>query len=143
MELNWSRWFRCESSFGLLLVPRQPGIFALAEEVGEASRMLAVFEIGEADDVGRSLSRLFSPASPWRARLTDGRCYLRYAIVPDTAHRRAAAATLKNWLHSQMDTAAQLFEQRIPSAEVTVAERAVDRVMKKTELAKAAVPAGF
>jgi hypothetical protein len=48
MEMNWSRWFHCESSFGLLLVPSQPGVFALAEEVVQAvgvqsRRMLAVF----------------------------------------------------------------------------------------------------
>ena len=144
MELNWSRWFRCESSFGLLLVPNKPGIFALAEEVGKTNRMLAVFDISEADDVAHALSRLFAPASPWYERMIEGRCYIRYAIVPDGAQRRAASVTLRNWLHSQMDTAAQIFEQkRVPATEVTVAEQAVDRVMKKTELSKSAVPAGF
>ena len=69
MELNWSRWFRCESSFGLLLVLDQPGIFALAEELVEPAgtqvrRMLAVFEIDEAEDIARALSRLFLPSSP-------------------------------------------------------------------------------
>jgi len=56
MEMNWSRWFHCESSFGLLLVPNQPGIFALAEEIvqpagPQSRRMLAVFEVQEADDL--------------------------------------------------------------------------------------------
>ena len=37
MEMSWSRWFRCESSFELLLVPKQPGVFAIAEEVVEPS----------------------------------------------------------------------------------------------------------
>ena len=65
MEMNWSRWFRCESSFGLLLVPSQPGIFALAEEVAQTvgaqqRRMLAVFEVAEADDLSRAMSRLFA-----------------------------------------------------------------------------------
>jgi hypothetical protein len=144
MELNWSRWFRCESSFGLFLVPNKPGIFALAEEVGKASRMLAVFEISEAGDVAHALSWLFAPASPWYERMVEGRCYIRYAIVPDASQRRAAAVTLKNWLNSQMDAGGQVFEQkRVPATEITVAEQAVDRVMKKTELAKPAVPAGF
>ena len=31
-RLQWSKWSRCESSFGVLLVPSKPGLFALAEE---------------------------------------------------------------------------------------------------------------
>src|SRR5436305_4816121 len=156
MELNWSKWFRCESSFGLLLVPRQAGVFSLAEEVqpsgAHARRMLAVFEINEAEDVCRALNRLFAPASPWHSRLSDSRCYLRYAIVPDVQERKAAASALKTWLSSQVDAAAQIFEKkRVTEAvvqpggpvEATVAEQAVDKVMKKRELARPAVPAGF
>lgn len=148
MELNWSRWFHCESSFELLLVPDQPGIFALAEELAQPSgaqirRMLAVFEIGAADDIARSLGRLFLPSSPWRTRLMESRCYLRYAVVADANERKAAAVMLKNWLMSQMDVAAQIFDQPRtqpavrhdepvrscqPAGEKTVAERAVDKV---------------
>ena len=62
-RLQWSKWFRCESSFSLLLVPGQPGIFALGEEVvapGElpsagGKRMLALFQIAEADDLAVAL----------------------------------------------------------------------------------------
>src|SRR5260370_30760375 len=73
MEMNWSRWFHCESSFGLLLVPSQPGVFALAEEVVQAAgpqsrRMLAVFEVAEAEDLSRAMSRLFAAGSPWRRK---------------------------------------------------------------------------
>jgi hypothetical protein len=32
-RLQWSRWFRCDSTHSLLVVPSKPGIFALAEEV--------------------------------------------------------------------------------------------------------------
>ena len=151
MELNWSRWFRCESSFGLLLVPNQPGVFALAEEVvqpagPQSRRMLAVFEIDETEDLVRALSRLFTAASQWRERLATARCYVRYAAIPDKQERGAAATALKNWLNSQRDTAAQIFEPRPlvdeETAEVkTVAERAVDRVTRGRS-AKA-VPAGF
>jgi hypothetical protein len=147
MELNWSRWFRCESSFGLLLVPDQPGIFALAEEVQPGGpavrRILAVFEIDEAEDIARAMSRLFLPSSPWRTRLLESRCYLRYAVVTDAQERKASALMLKNWLVSQMDAAAQMFDharaqqpfrQDEPMqpyqslGEKTVAERAVDKV---------------
>ncbi len=32
-RLHWSRWFRCESTHSLLVVPSKPGVFALAEEI--------------------------------------------------------------------------------------------------------------
>jgi hypothetical protein len=158
MEMNWSRWFRCESSFGLLLVPSQPGIFALAEEIAQPSgpnsrRMLAVFEVEEADDLSRTMSRLFAAGSPWRDKLAQSRCYIRYAVAPGMADRHAAAAALKNWLHSQREAASQIFEKQVFDQQAfekhpakpelkTIAERAVDRVTQGVRLSKA-VPAGF
>jgi hypothetical protein len=150
MEMNWSRWFRCESSFGLLLVPNQPGIYALAEEIVQPAgpyshRMLAVFEVEEADDLARSLSRLFAPGSPWRQKITEERCYLRYAVAPSVEDRRGAATALKNWLNSQRDTAAEIFEPTSKPAgteAATEAERAVDRVSRAREYEKV-FPAGF
>ena len=149
MEMSWSRWFRCESSFGLLLVPKQPGIFALAEEIttgANGRRMLAVFEVSEADDLALGLSRMFAVGSPWREKLAEGRCFVRYAVAPNTADRRVAAGALKHWLDSRRNAAAQIFEPVMPpvaiAAEIeeikTVAERAVDRVTRARELAKAA-----
>lgn len=104
---QWSRWFRCESSFGLLLVPAQPGIFALAEEVlapddSDATghrRMLAVFDFAAADDLAAALSRLYSAGSPLRDRLAEGSCYLRYTVVPDPAQRQAVCQALQSWLN--------------------------------------------
>jgi len=121
MEMNWSRWFHCESSFSLLLVPSQPGIFALAEEVvqavGEQSRrMLAVFEVAEAEDLSRAMSRLFAAGSPWREKMAEAKVYVRYAIAPSIADRRAAASALKNWLNAQREVASQIFEQKPPMA---------------------------
>jgi hypothetical protein len=148
MEMNWSRWFRCESSFALLLVPNQPGVFALAEEVIEPAgsnsrRMLAVFEVDETEDLALSLSRLFAVGSRWREKLSEGRCYARYAVAPSLADRRAAAEALRQWLESQRDLATQIFAGQVvahkPDATVneddertvkTVAERAVDRVAR-------------
>jgi hypothetical protein len=119
MEMNWSRWFRCESSFGLLLVPSQPGVFALAEEVvqsvgAQSRRMLAVFEVAEADDLSRALSRLFAAGSPWREKMAESKVYVRYAIAPSIADRRTAAAALKNWLSAQREVASQIFESKPP-----------------------------
>jgi hypothetical protein len=117
MEMNWSRWSRCESSFELLLVPSQPGVFALAEEVvqgagPESRRMLAVFEVAEAEDLSRAMSRLFAAGSQWREKLAQTRCYVRYAIAPSVADRRAAATALKNWLSAQREVASQIFESK-------------------------------
>lgn len=118
MEINWSRWSQCQSSFELLLVPNQPGIFALAEEVVQSGvnsrRMLAVFAVEEAEDLSRAMSRLFAVGSQWREKMVESRCYLRYAVVANAADRKASAAALKNWLSSQRETAAQIFEQSIP-----------------------------
>jgi hypothetical protein len=147
MEMNWSRWFRCESSFELLLVPSQPGVFALAEEVAQATgpqarRMLAVFDVQEADDLSRAMSRLFATGSGWREKLAQARCYVRYAVAPSTADRRTAASALKTWLNSQREVAAQVFEQKVVTAAETreelktVAERAVDRVTHGIQLGK-------
>jgi hypothetical protein len=152
MEMNWSRWFRCESSFGMLLVPNQPGVFALAEEVVSAPngrRMLAVLAVDETEDLALALSRLFAVGSPWREKLSEGRCFARYAVAPGIADRRAAAEALKQWLEAQRDLAAQVFakpsagqqpvvasaaadvEDEDEDSEVkTVAERAVDRVAR-------------
>src|SRR5947209_2724196 len=141
MEMNWSRWFRCESSFGLLLVPNQPGIFALAEEVIQPAgpnsrRMLAVFEVEEADDLARALSRLFAAGSPWREKLAQARCYVRYAIAPSIADRRTAATALKNWLSAQREVAQQIFEQKPPMSAEKQASQAGEARMPR---AKAAV----
>jgi hypothetical protein len=149
MEMNWSRWFRCESSFGLLLVPNQPGVFALAEEVVSAPngrRMLAVFEVDESDDLALSLSRMFAVGSRWREKLAEGKCFARYAVAPGLADRRAAADALKQWLEAQRDLASQVFAAQQPAVAAsaaaesdddddeaitkTVAERAVDRVAR-------------
>lgn len=156
MEMNWSRWSRCESSFELLLVPSQPGVFALAEEIvqpagPESRRMLAVFEVNEAEDLSRSLSRLFAVGSPWRERMAKTRCYIRYALAPSTADRRAATAALRNWLSTQREVASQIFERAHPvvvehetDADMedtelkTMAERAVDRVIHGMKIAKTA-----
>jgi hypothetical protein len=146
MEMNWSRWFHCESSFELLLVPRQPGIYALAEEIAQPAgptsrRMLAVFEVEESEDLARSLSRLFSAGSPWRRRLEQARCYLRYAVAPVAEERRGAATALKDWLSSQRSTVSQIFENS-DAEPATEAERAVDRVSRTREHEKV-FPAGF
>jgi len=112
-RLAWSRWFLCESSLSFVLVPGKPGIFALGEEVlapGETSatdrkRMLALFRIAQAGDLGMALGRYFLPGSPDRERLESGKCFVRYAVIEDSAQRSAAHAALNQWMTSSAETA--------------------------------------
>jgi len=105
---------RSESSFALLLVPSQPGVFALAEEFGpDASvaggmRMLAILDVAESDDLAFALSRLFAAGSRWRDRLLESRCFVRYAVLPDAEQRRAVAGALRHWLASLYDGSAAI-----------------------------------
>jgi hypothetical protein len=112
-RLHWSPWFRCQSSFDLMLVPNDPGLFAIAEEIappGELAtasgkRMLALLDISEADDVCLALARLFAPTHPLRARLAQGQCFVRFVIVGEEEQRRSAAADLKAWVASAAEIA--------------------------------------
>ena len=118
-RIAWSKWFRCESNFSVLLAPSQPGIFALGEELiapGELSaaggkRMLALFQISEADDLGMALGHLFLPGSPVRERFANGRCFARYAIIEDANQRHSACAALQQWANSSSDAASGIASQ--------------------------------
>lgn len=130
----------------MLLVPSQPGVFALAEEVVQAvgaqsRRMLAVFEVAEAEDLSRAMSRLFAAGSPWREKMAQQKVYVRYAIAPSIADRRAAATALKNWLSAQREVASQIFEQRPPmAAEPKVAAAAEEPLEVRMERRAARMP---
>jgi hypothetical protein len=112
-RLQWSSWFRCQDSFTLVLAPCKPGLYALGEEiiapgemgVGEGKRMLALFQISEADDLGMALGRLFLSRNPERERLTNGRCFARYVVIEYAAQRRTAYAALQRWMASSAEAA--------------------------------------
>jgi hypothetical protein len=110
LRLQWSSWFRCESSFSVLLAPAKSGIFALGEEIippgaSASKRMLELFEISDTDDLGMTLGRLFLPGNPLRERLTAGRCFARYAVVEDRQQRQTASAVFQRWLQDSAETA--------------------------------------
>ena len=97
LQVTWSSWSRCESSFSMLLVPHRPGILALAEEIIDAAggkRMLALFHVAEARDLSLAVSALFASGSGLRDRLSEGRCFVRYAMLSDPEDRRAVRITL-------------------------------------------------
>ena len=118
LRIEWSRWFRCESSFSVLLAPAKPGIFALGEEMVpagelelrasspvEGKRMLALFQVSDADDLGMALGRLFLPGNPLLRKLNSGRCFARYAVIEDAAQRSAAYSTFQRWMQDSAETA--------------------------------------
>jgi hypothetical protein len=100
-RVQWSRWFRCVDSFSVVLMSSKPGVFALGEEVVPPAtggkRMLALFQISDAEDLGMALGRLFLPGSPERDRLAAGRCFARYAVIEDAAQRHATCTALQRW----------------------------------------------
>jgi hypothetical protein len=142
-RLQWSSWFRCQDSFSLVLAPCKPGLFALGEEViapgemavGEGKRMLALFQISEADDLGMALGRLFLSRNPDRERLTNGRCFARYVVIEDAAQRRTAFAALQRWMTSSAEAATG-----VPQANVAQEARvAPDALVRGAEQSSAEV----
>ena len=111
-RLEWSRWFRFDNSVSALLVPAKPGVFALGEEIiahgenaTEGKRMLALFQISQADDLGMALGRMFLPGNMLRERLENGRCYARYTVIEDAQQRQSALASLQKWMQSTSEVA--------------------------------------
>ena len=123
-RLQWSKWFSSQDRFSLVTAPSKPGIFALGEEVaamsgspdsnsdptersegfpGTAKRMLALFQISEADDLGMALGRLFLAPSPQRDRFTAGRCFARYVVIEDATQRQSALNSLQLWMTSSAE----------------------------------------
>jgi hypothetical protein len=137
-RLQWSNWFRCESSFSVLLAPAKPGIFALGEEIVPpresvelrasspvGKRMLALFQISEADDLGMALGRLFLPGNPLRERLAAERCFARYAVIEDPIQRQTASALLRRWIQESAETASGISGQQDPCGADTLVRESV------------------
>jgi len=144
-RLKWSRWFRCESHHSLLFVPSSPGVFALAEEITSArlasapgasigedafvrsasegsvnvSRMLAVTQFFEADDMAFVLDRMLSRPNPMRARLQSGSYFVRYVVIDDEHQRRSIASALNQWILSSSEKATGIGAHFASSLELT------------------------
>jgi hypothetical protein len=156
-RLQWSKWFRCESGLSLRLVPSKSGLLALGREMiapgempaGGGKRMLAVFQISEAEDLGMALGRLLLPGSPLREELASGRCFARYAVMEDAEQRRSALAAFAQWLASSAEAAsglaADMAMQPVPPA--TAGARAVPLESEESQWSwvrpPAPLPSGF
>jgi hypothetical protein len=172
-RLQWSRWFRCDSTHSLLVVPSKPGIFAIAEEVvavggseprshnpersegspaantGQAAgilggaalqrcgsvphtdaasaaelplrRMLAVLRFSEDDDMAFTLDRMFTLINPMRARLSSGKCFLRFVVIEDQDQRRSICSALNQWMLSSAEKASGIPVAFSSSVEINMA----------------------
>ena len=169
-RLQWSRWFRCDSTHSLLVVPSKPGIFAIAEEIMEYApgktpagtadpsksleghdfscaaipptstpapgivdgnnrsvpvrRMLAVLQFSEDDDMAFTLDRMFTLINPMRARLSSGRCFLRFVVIDDQDQRRSICGALNQWMLSSAEKSTGLPAAFSSSVELTMAGEA-------------------
>lgn len=110
-RLEWSRWFRIASSFELLLVPQQGGIFAVAKDIsaksgssaGAGDRVLAVVQFAEASNLASALCRLCSPASSGGQGFLIPPFFIRYAAAPSGQHRTSVLRSLEGWLLQQSE----------------------------------------
>jgi hypothetical protein len=67
--------------------------------------MLAVFEVAETEDLCVAVSRQFAPRNPLSARLSSGRCFVRFAQIADPRQRHATSAALTRWLAASSEAA--------------------------------------
>jgi len=107
-RLKWSKWFRCESSFSLVLVPGKPGLYALAEELNATTadkRMLALSRVSAAEDLAVALGQMFQPGTTERYRMQTGRCVARFVVVEDPEQRSFALSALQQWMSEAAGTA--------------------------------------
>lgn len=104
--LHWSRWFPCETSFDLMLVPTRPGLFAIAEELiapREAAarggkRMLALSQVYATEDLAITMTRLLAVNNSQKDRAAQGRIFARFTVFEDDHQRPSAQTAFERWL---------------------------------------------
>jgi hypothetical protein len=118
--IEWSAWMSLESSL-CLSAPSHPGLFAVAERVlphGLAvlnvQSHLAILKIGHARDLGFEIGRLCSPHSSLHARISTGRCVIRFAVVEDAVQCNAAHAAFQQWFTNSLSTTGTSIDAEFP-----------------------------
>jgi hypothetical protein len=92
-----------------------------ATTAAEPRRMLAVVQFGEDEDMAFVLDRMFALQNPMRARLASGRCFVRFVVIEDAAHRRSIAGALNQWMISSGEKASGIGAHFASSLELTPA----------------------
>lgn len=78
---------------------------ALAAEVPQSRRMLAVLQFGEAEDIAFVLDRTLTRQNPLRDRMASGRCFVRFVVIEDATQRRSICTALNQWIASSTEKA--------------------------------------
>jgi len=103
---------------------------SLSEAKGSAldsSRMLAVTQFFEADDMAFVLDRMLSHQNPMRARLASGRYFVRYVVIEDQTQRRSVTSALNQWIASSTEKATGIASHFATSMELTPSEQTTVR----------------
>ncbi len=114
---------------------------SLSEAKGSAldsSRMLAVTQFFEADDMAFVLDRMLSHQNPMRARLASGRYFVRYVVIEDQTQRRSVTSALNQWIASSTEKATGIASHFATSMELTPSS---EQVSEQTDVGTAASPA--
>ncbi len=91
----------------------------------EIRRMLAVLQFSEDDDMAFTLDRMFTRVNPMRARLSSGRCFLRFVVIADQDQRRSICIALNQWMLSSAEKASGIPAGFSSSLEVSTAEESL------------------
>ena len=105
---------RCDSS------PLKDAVLAAEEK----RRMLAIIQFSEDDDMAFTLDRMFTRANPMRARLSSGRCFLRFVVIEDPDQRRSICTALNQWMLSSAEKASGIPAAFSSSLELNTANEA-------------------
>jgi hypothetical protein len=95
---------------------------ASASPLPPAKRMLAVLQFSEDDDMAFTLDRMFTRINPMRARLSSGRCFLRFVVIADEDQRRSICSALNQWMLSSAEKASGIPAGFASSLEVSTTE---------------------
>lgn len=83
------------------------------------SRMLAVAQFFEDDDMAFVLDRMLSHDNPMRARLASGRYFVRFVVIEDPFQRRSICNALNQWIVSSAEKATGIGSHFATSLELT------------------------
>jgi len=94
-------------------------LFAGSTTAPATRRLLAVLQFSEDDDMAFTLDRMFTRVNPMRARLSSGRCFLRFVVIEDANQRRSICNALNQWLINSAEKATGLPADFQSSLELT------------------------
>ncbi|MGA9509241.1 MAG: hypothetical protein WBV55_11545, partial [Candidatus Sulfotelmatobacter sp.] len=81
-------------------------------------------QFSEDDDMAFTLDRMFTRINPMRARLSSGKCFLRFVVIEDQDQRRGICSALNQWMLSSAEKASGLPAAFSSSVELTTAGEA-------------------